>query len=241
MCPAYTTSLGAVNLDWERLSEGVYRCRLPFLDVTVGLVLGADRVLLVDCGTTIAEAGMIARDLGTLAGRTVTDVVLTHHHFDHILGSAGFPEARLIAAAPAAAALTARAAATGGQAVEFGADPVQVADAVAALRAPDRVVTDAVIDLGGRWAEVSHPGRGHTDHDLVVLVPGEPAVLFCGDLVEESADPAIGDDSDLPAWPGTLDRLLQIGGEGARYVPGHGAVVDAGFVRRQRDWLTSRC
>ena len=24
----------------------------------------------------------------------------------------------------------------------------------------------------------------------------------------------------------------------ARYVPGHGAVVDAGFVSRQRDWLT---
>jgi hypothetical protein len=33
-------------------------------------------------------------------------------------------------------------------------------------------------------------------------------VVFCGDLVEESGDPAIDADSDVAAWPGTLDRLL---------------------------------
>jgi glyoxylase-like metal-dependent hydrolase (beta-lactamase superfamily II) len=65
-------------------------------------------------------------------------------------------------------------------------------------------------------------------------------VVFTGDLVEESGDPYIDADSDLPAWPATLDRLLAIGGPGAIYVPGHGKVVDAEFVRRQRDWLRGR-
>lgn len=65
-------------------------------------------------------------------------------------------------------------------------------------------------------------------------------MLFTGDLVEESADPYLDDDSDLMAWPATLDRLLQIGGPDAVYVPGHGQVVDAAFIRRQREWLRER-
>jgi glyoxylase-like metal-dependent hydrolase (beta-lactamase superfamily II) len=65
-------------------------------------------------------------------------------------------------------------------------------------------------------------------------------VVFCGDLVEESGHPCFGADSDLPAWPGTLDRVLQAGGEHAVFVPGHGAVVDAVFLRKQQGWLRTR-
>lgn len=64
--------------------------------------------------------------------------------------------------------------------------------------------------------------------------------MFTGDLVEESAEPAIDADSDVTAWPATLDRLLAIGGPDAIYVPGHGKIVDAEFIRRQRNWLKER-
>jgi glyoxylase-like metal-dependent hydrolase (beta-lactamase superfamily II) len=64
--------------------------------------------------------------------------------------------------------------------------------------------------------------------------------VFCGDLVEESADPAVGDDSEPGAWPDTLNQVLAVGGDEAIYVPGHGAVVAAEFLRQQRDWLSSR-
>ncbi|OPE45367.1 MBL fold metallo-hydrolase, partial [Mycobacterium intermedium] len=47
-------------------------------------------------------------------------------------------------------------------------------------------------------------------------------------------------DSDLRAWPATLDRLLEIGGPDAVYVPGHGKVVDAAFIGRQQEWLRER-
>ena len=62
-------------------------------------------------------------------------------------------------------------------------------------------------------------------------------MVFTGDLVEESADPAIESDSDVAAWPATLGRLQAIGGADAIFVPGHGRIVDAEFVRRQQDWL----
>jgi glyoxylase-like metal-dependent hydrolase (beta-lactamase superfamily II) len=231
------------HYDWQTLSRGVHRCRLPFLDVTVGLVRGGDRTLLIDCGTTLLEAAAIADDVRELTGGVVTDVVLTHHHFDHILGSAGFGTAVLHAPAAVADAMTTRIDDVRAHALEYGVDPGELDRAIAGLRVPDHIVTVADLDLGGRGVHVELPGPGHTDHDLVVLVPaescGQPTVVFCGDLVEESADPAIDAGSDLAAWPRALDRILALGGPDAIYVPGHGAVVDARFLSTQRDWLAA--
>jgi len=235
-------SVIGVNYDWEQPAAGVYRCRLPFLDVTVGLVQGDRGVLLIDCGTTLAEARGIAEDVRGLTGTEATYLVMTHHHFDHILGSGGFPGAATYAAAPVAAALSTGIEAVRAYALLYGADPRDLDRAIAAVCAPDHVIENADIDLGDRSVRVEHPGRGHTDHDLIVVVPtpGSGPVVFCGDLIEESADPAIDEGSDVSAWPQTLNRVLAVGGEDARYVPGHGAIVDAAFVRRQRDWLSQR-
>ncbi|MCX2932948.1 MBL fold metallo-hydrolase [Mycobacterium sp. CVI_P3] len=233
-----------MHYDWEMLSDGVWRCRLPFLDVTVGLVQGGNRVLLIDCGTTLSEAAHIARDVGVLTGGAVTDVVLTHHHFDHILGSAGFGSAVRYAPAAVAEAMTTRIGVVREHALAYGVAPERLDQAIAGIRAPDHIVTAADLDLGGRGVHLESPGPGHTDHDLVVVVPAaapaQRTVVFCGDLVEESADPAIDAGSDVPAWPRALDRVLALGGPDALYVPGHGAVVDASFVCAQRDWLAAR-
>ncbi len=229
-----------MHYQWEEVAVGVYRTRLPFLDVTVGAVVGASGLLLVDCGTTLLEAAAVESDLRQLTGRSVTHVVMTHHHFDHILGSAGFPSALRYSAPPVGAALSNRLDAVCAEALRFGADPDQVAQAGRAVRPPEHLVWHADLDLGDRKVRVSHPGPGHTDHDLVVVVPGQPTVVFCGDLVEESAEPAIGPDAEPAQWPAALDKVLALGGDGARYVPGHGATVNADFVRHQRDWLNTR-
>jgi glyoxylase-like metal-dependent hydrolase (beta-lactamase superfamily II) len=230
-----------VNFTWERLADGVFRCRLPFLDVTVGVVRGRTGTLLIDTGTTLTEAQAIDADVRALTAGGVSHIVLTHNHFDHVLGSSAFGEAALYCAPEVAATLAGRADLLRADAVHHGADANEVDRAIAALRVPDHQVLSAVIDLGDLTVSVSHPGRGHTDHDLIVVVPGgHHTVVFCGDLVEESGDPAIDADSDPGAWPETLERLLDAGGDDAIYVPGHGAVVRADFVRRQRSWLLDR-
>jgi glyoxylase-like metal-dependent hydrolase (beta-lactamase superfamily II) len=227
-----------VTIVWERLADGVFRCRLPFLDVTVGLVYGRDGVVLIDTGTTLTEAKRIARDVRGMAGRAVSHIVLTHNHFDHILGASAFDGAEIYCAPEVAAAIADHTDGLRADALRYGADADEVDRAIAAVRAPEHQVRAAVIDLGDRTVTISHPGPGHTDHDLIAVIAGsDRPVVFCGDLVEESGDPSIDADSDPVAWPVTLERVIEAGGEHGVFVPGHGAVVDAAFIRTQRDWL----
>ncbi|MCV7091321.1 MBL fold metallo-hydrolase [Mycobacterium interjectum] len=234
-----------MHFAWERLTDTVHRCRLAFCDVTVGLVRGAHGALIIDTGTTLAEAAAIEADARQVTGRHVTHVVLTHKHFDHVLGSSAFGAAEIYSAPEVVEYLSSGTDQLREHALSYGARAVDVDRAISALKPPRHGLYDATIDLGDRTVTVTHPGRGHTTADLVVVVPApdgerDPVVVFTGDLVEESADPCIDADSDLGAWPATLDRLLAIGGPHASYVPGHGRVVDAEFIRRQRDWLSAR-
>ncbi|GAA2569009.1 MULTISPECIES: MBL fold metallo-hydrolase [Streptomyces] len=236
------------ELGWERLADGVGRCRLPRWDCTAGLVVGEDAALVVDAGSSLAEGARLHGAARRLAGRRVTHLALTHPHFDHVFGAAAFAGAEVYGAygATGAGALFA----PGGQGRDaLRADAVaEGLDARAAREAADALVPVAhevsgacVLDLGGgRRVRLADVGPGHTGHDLAVLVPGSPDVVFCGDLVEESGEPQAGPDAVPSRWPAALDRLLELGGADALYVPGHGAVVDAGFVRAQRDALAAR-
>lgn len=233
-----------MHFAWELLTDSVYRCRLAFCDVTVGVVRGRNGALLVDTGTTLIEAAAIEQDVRQLTDSAVTHVVLTHMHFDHVLGVAAFPDAEIYCAPEVIEYLSSATAELREHALSYGADAEEIDRTIAALPRPQHAVSEAVVDLGDRAVRIARPGRGHTASDLVVVVPAgkdeEPLVVFTGDLVEESGDPNIDDDSDPAAWPATLDRLLAIGGPAAIYVPGHGKVVDAGFIRRQRGWLEER-
>ncbi len=227
-----------MNLRWDPIADRVFQCRLTFCDVTVGIVAGSDGVLVVDTGTTLAEARAIDADIAELTRQAVTHVLLTHNHFDHILGYSVFAHAVTHCAPAVAAAMAGEHTRLRDDAVRHGADPAEVDAALTVLRAPKCYAADGVIDLGDRLVTIAHPGRGHTDHDLIAVVSGaEHRVEFCGDLIEESADPCVDTDSHLSRWPVTLEAVRQAGGAAARYVPGHGAPVDAAFLGRQAHWL----
>ncbi|MFE0572064.1 MBL fold metallo-hydrolase [Streptomyces albogriseolus] len=228
---------------WEQLAPGVGRRRLPGWDCTAGLVVGGDGVLAVDAGSRLAEGARLRTEARELTGRRVTHLALTHPHFDHILGAPSFADAEVYGAVGLDVALAGRGREElRADAVRWGLDPAAADEAVAALVPPRHAVSgEWTLDLGGgRQVLLANVGPGHTAYDLAVLVPGDPEVVFCGDLVEESDEPQAGPDAVPSRWPAALDRLLRLGGEDAVYVPGHGAVVDAAFVRAQRDALAAR-
>jgi glyoxylase-like metal-dependent hydrolase (beta-lactamase superfamily II) len=231
---------------WVEVGDRVLARRYTELDLTVGLVLGAERALVVDTrgdarqGAELAAAVRAVAVLTHPAGsagcrppRLPLAVAITHAHFDHSFGTAAFAPAPVYALPRCRTVLAATAAVQRARWTAYYRDRGDhaTADALAATE-PPLPDTDApvVLDLGGRRAELVHLGRGHTDHDLVVAVP-DAGVVFAGDLVEQGAPPDL-EDAVIPEWPATLDALLAL--RPRTVVPGHGDPVDATFVAGQR-------
>jgi glyoxylase-like metal-dependent hydrolase (beta-lactamase superfamily II) len=227
---------------FAEVADRVHVLRYPVLDVNVTLVVGDGAALLVDTLSTAAQAAELLDAVRVLTRDPLT-VVNTHHHFDHSFGNA-----MLAPAAPGgiwahrSAAIHLR---------ERGGwwrrrwyeewqpvDPALAAGlAEVAIRPPDQVVqSSATLDIGGRAVRLLHPGRGHTDGDLVVFVP-DAEVLVAGDLVEESGPPDFSDAYPLD-WPEALASLDPLLPAVTVVVPGHGRPVDAGFVHAQHAQLT---
>ncbi|MFI0715284.1 MBL fold metallo-hydrolase [Streptomyces inhibens] len=229
---------------WEGLGEGVARRRMPGWDETIGVITGATGVMIVDTGATIRDGADLRRAIRGVLGREVTHVALTHPHFDHVLGTAAFAGVEVFGAAGLGDLLRRGKDELRHDAMRHGVDRDAAAEAADLLVAPHHHVHGQLtVELGDRQVLLANVGPGHTAHDLAVLVPGKhgaPEIVFCGDLVEESGEPSAGPDALPQQWPAALDRLLALGGEDAVYVPGHGAVVDARFVRAQRNALATR-
>ncbi|GLZ37756.1 MBL fold metallo-hydrolase [Actinokineospora sp. NBRC 105648] len=227
-------------MTWIELEDGVYARRYAELDQTLGLVVGERRCVVVDTGTDEVHGAEWAA-----AVREVTDlpwtVVITHAHWDHFLGTTAFEGAPVWAHPGCRTEMVAHGryqAEKWAQTYrEQGKDELAERLLAARLVLPDHEVTDPVtLDLGDRVVTLVHPGRGHTDNDVLVHVP-DAAVVFAGDTVEQGAPPSIGRDGYPLEWPTALDALLELGPR--TVVPGHGEPVDAGFVRAQRAELAT--
>ncbi|QYN34431.1 MBL fold metallo-hydrolase [Pseudonocardia sp. DSM 110487] len=216
---------------WVEVGDGVLARRYGELDLTVGLVLGAERALVVDTRGDARQGAELAAAVRTVT-RLPLAVAITHAHFDHCFGTAAFAPAPVYALPRCRAVLAATAAAQRDRWSAYYRDrDTDTADALAATEPPlPDADAPATLDLGGRSADLLHLGRGHTDHDLVVAV-SDAGVVFAGDLVEQGAPPDL-EDAVVPEWPATLDALLAL--EPRTVVPGHGDPVNPAFVAGQR-------
>jgi glyoxylase-like metal-dependent hydrolase (beta-lactamase superfamily II) len=217
---------------WIEVGDGVLARRYAELDLTVGLVLGAERALVIDTRGDARQGAELAAAVRAMT-RLPLAVAITHAHFDHCFGTAAFAPAPVYALPRCRAVLAATAADQRSRWAAYYRDrgDASTADALAATEPPlPDADAPATLDLGGRSADLLYLGRGHTDHDLVVAVP-DTGVVFAGDLVEQGAPPDL-EDAVVPEWPTTLDALLAL--EPRTVVPGHGDPVDPAFVSAQR-------
>jgi glyoxylase-like metal-dependent hydrolase (beta-lactamase superfamily II) len=214
---------------WQEIAERVFTRRYRFFDQQIGVVLGGRDVLVVDTRSTPAQAREIATELRELTSDPVSIIVDTHWHYDHTFGNSVFRPAVAWGHARAAERLRADGLAT---IEEVAAELPEIASDIreTVIDPPERTFEDrATVAVGDRVVELSYHGRGHTDGDIVLVVP-DSKVMFAGDLLEEGAPPSFGDSFPLE-WPDTAERLLPLA-TGA-IVPGHGAVGDRRFVEDQ--------
>lgn len=225
--------------DFTEVAERVWVARYEWYDVNV-TVVGSDRgLLVVDTHASARAAREVVADVRRLGAGEVTCIVNTHEHFDHTFGNgelrAAYGEIPIHAHETAAERTVAAGERIKGV-FEADLDDPRRDEVLATEIVPaDHTFSSArVLDLGDRLVELVHPGRGHTAGDLVVRVPDVDVVL-AGDLVEESAPPALGADAYPMEWPLSLDVVLGLLTPATVVVPGHGAPVDRGFVEDQRN------
>lgn len=219
---------------WREVADGCFVRRHEAFDVSCGVVVGGEGVLVVDTRASLAQGQALASAVRELSALPIRAVVNTHVHFDHTFGNGAFAGAPIVAHESVPVTLPAHA-----REIQAVTD----ADADAPIRAETRdteVVAPTetfasvwVADLGDRLVELIHPGRGHTDGDVVVRVPDADAV-YAGDLVESSGPPAYGDDSFPLDWPAALDIVVGLLTPATAVAPGHGPTVDRDFVQQQR-------
>jgi glyoxylase-like metal-dependent hydrolase (beta-lactamase superfamily II) len=220
--------MDSVQLIWAEVADRVFVRRYEFLDQSIGAVIGEAGVVVIDTRSTGSQADELVRDLRFLTDAPVS-VVNTHHHWDHAFGNERFSAGPIWGHDRCAAALR-----DGGEEMRVRVieQLPELADELAALRIvpPDRTFDEtASLDLGDRVVELRYLGHGHTDNDIVALVP-DAGVLFAGDLLENDAPPSFGDSYPI-AWAETVaDRLLPLVRDVV--VPGHGRPAGRDFAER---------
>ncbi len=208
------------------------------------LFLGVERAVIVDTGSGPRQASRILTTFAevslTQSGRALfvdlpVSVVNTHDHWDHFFGNATFARAGVTEFFASPQCIRDMQASAWVQFHEVPSDlePDLPADP-SELLVPMTEVTEGATfnDLGVGFADLDVTARvlsGHTEGDLV-LVAGHVALV--GDLVEEGAPPALGDDATPFRWAQNLERLLK-DPQVTVFAPGHGRPVDREYVTRQ--------
>ena len=216
---------------WREVATGVFLAAAEPESVNLGLVVGSERALLVDTGCSPAQGRAVRDSVAGFVEVPLAAVVVTHWHYDHAFGLAAFSDLDTIAHESLSGRLASAAAIV--EAQRLGVDPAELA-------LPNtEIVVAAAVDLGGRRVEIAHLGCGHTDGDVVVVVP-DADLVFAGDLIESAGPPSFGADSVAEEWAGTLDGLIGLMTAQTVAVPGHGDPVKREFVFEQRGWIAAK-
>lgn len=211
--------------DFQPVADRVFVAVAQPAAVNIGLVVGPSGALVIDTGSSPAQGAAVRAAAERFAGVPVVAVLVTHWHYDHLFGLAGFAGVPSFAhdTVPAWLGRPECAAAASGLGV-----------GVESLATPTNTFSLArVLDAGGRRVEVVHFGRGHTDGDVVAIVP-DVGVIFTGDLLEGAGPPDFGEDCHLKDWPGAVDGILGLVAEETILVPGHGPLMDRMAAFQQR-------
>ncbi|MFD1814715.1 MBL fold metallo-hydrolase [Rhodococcus gannanensis] len=202
--------------------------------VTVWLIVGSDRALLLDTGMGFVPLRPVIEEITPLP----VTVVNTHHHFDHVGGNHEFDDVLIhlagadhLTAPPPAAELRdyldqydrqLQAAASVREIdreflhlFDADSDPGPLPSGVDGdtwrirPRAANGSVTDGdELDLGGRALRVLHT-PGHTP-DGICLIDTKTGILFAGDTVSSGPIYAHEPDSDVDAFTASAARLAEL-------------------------------
>jgi cyclase len=191
------------------------------------VLIGNDGVLVVD--TKFWRPGRQLVDIiAAITDKPVKVIINTHYHSDHTHGNPNY--------APGTDVIAQRR--TRDHLIQLDKDFWEIEPAWSMLPG-DLLDDEKELHFGDETIRIIHPGRGHTDGDVVVYF-AKRRILQTGDLFIHDMYPFIdlrGGGSGRE-WPATLDKVLAIG-DVTQYIPGHGPLSSRADVVRFQGYLRS--
>lgn len=229
-----------VRNEWStgmvEVADGVYayvQADGGFCISNAGLVAGPDGCLAIDALFTPAMTRAFQAAIARVSSRPVRMLLDTHHHIDHTLGNALFPEASVLAHAAAR------------REMERVGLPLDILLGMAphfrgqldgvSLRLPDVTFDGGVtLYLGDIECRLLHFGTAHTVGDVMVHLPAR-RVLFAGDVAFHDVTP-LAFEGHIGKWIEVAKRVEAMPDVDV-VVPGHGPAGTKDDVRRMRGYL----
>ncbi|MBD3646869.1 MAG: MBL fold metallo-hydrolase [Pseudomonadales bacterium] len=185
----------------------------------VGVLNTEAGAVIVDTMTLEIQGDRIRKRARELTGKPVVMIINTHYHLDHTHGNPSFdPGTRIISTDRTLEHLK-------------NMDAEFFSGEAARFLPNETFEEEQTISIGGKTMKLVHPGRGHTDGDLVVQFVEDNA-LHAGDLFFHGHYPNI----DLEAggsvmqWDETLDAVFELSFD--KVIPGHGPQTDREAFRQ---------
>jgi glyoxylase-like metal-dependent hydrolase (beta-lactamase superfamily II) len=197
-----------------------------------GFVVGDNGAIVVDPGSSTRIGRELVNKIRSVTDKPIVAVFNTHVHGDHWLGNDGIRRVYPMVPIYAHRRTIERLAA--GQADEFVATFMRLTKgATAGTRAVLPTVAlsgGETLTIAGLQLRIHHPGKAHTDTDLMIEVVEEQAV-FLGDIVDERRVPSVAmpQDAYFKGLIAAVRGALQLPAK--TYIPGHGRSGDQKMVQ----------
>ncbi|ROM40297.1 MBL fold metallo-hydrolase [Pseudomonas protegens] len=198
--------------------------------VNTGFIVTDSGVVVIDSGPSKRYGEALRRAIAATTDKPVIQLLLTHHHPDHVLGNQAFGDVPIGALAGTADLLRQQGEAMAENMYRMVGDWMRGTEVVL----PTQVLEPGVLEVGGHRLRLLSLS-GHTGADLAIL-DENTGVLFAGDLVFYERALTTPNSPGLGVWLKDLDTLQALPWK--LIVPGHGPVAsDTAPFAQMRDYL----
>jgi glyoxylase-like metal-dependent hydrolase (beta-lactamase superfamily II) len=210
------------SLEVEQVTDDLYM--IKGLGGNVGVLRTTEGTVIVDTMTTHLQGARIREEAEAVTGQPVVMIINTHYHVDHTHGNPAFDAGtRVVATERTLHHLKKR--------------DASFWEGEAAPLMPNETFSDAQeISIGGKTIQLTRPGRGHTDGDLVAVFVEDKAIHM-GDLLFNNHYPNIDLEAggSVKEWSATLDVAKALAFE--HVIPGHGELTDIDGINKYQTFI----
>lgn len=185
--------------------------------VNTAFIVTDTGVVVIDSGPSKRYGEALRQAIAGVTHKPVIEVLLTHHHPDHVLGNQAFADVPIAALAGTTELLRQQGDAMAENMYRLVGDWMRGTEVVL----PTEVVQPGVREVGGHRLRLLGLA-GHTGADLAIF-DETTGVLFAGDLVFYERALTTPNSPGLDVWQRDLDTLQALPWK--QLVPGHGPVA----------------